>query len=450
VLASQSFIQVLAVVATSAQVSFLLDILVLAMAALVFSLIFARLGLSVVAGQILAGMIVGPYVLGWVTDPLVLNEISGIGVVLLFFIIGLELDPTELRRLAGKVTLLTVLEIVIAFSFGLLASYLLKLGFLEAVIFSMTASITSTAIVGRIFLSRKLLQTPESSFLLGLLVIEDIVAVVFLIVLSSITSTNIGNFPYFVVGTTPSSKGFFAATEAVLSGLALIGLGYVVARYLATRIINYLSYYEEEFEEIPFLFALGLALVFAVVSSLLGYSPAIGAFIIGLSIRGKHSKFLERRVTPIKDLFLVLFFVSIGSLIDPFPSLEIGLPIIAVFALLIAGKFCGGYTIGRIFLSGMKLNGASGKASTADPKKSHANRLPSATAFGAWLIPRGEFSLVIGQLALALGLVGEPFFSLIGMSVLVTAIVASILQRVVEPRRAPSAYPIKGESDGES
>ena len=443
-------IRAAAIFGTSAQVSFLFDILILAFAALLFSLIFARLGLSIVPGQILAGMIVGPFVLGWVTDPVVLNEISGIGVVLLFFIIGLELDPTELRRLAGRVTLLTVLEIVIAFLFGMLASYVLRLNFLEAIIFSMTASITSTAIVGRIFLSRKLLQSAESSFLLGLLVIEDIVAVAFLIILSSITSTNIGSFPYFVIGTTPSTKGFFAAIEAVLSGLALIGLGYAVARYLATRIINHLSYYEEEFEEIPFLFALGLGLLFAVISALLGYSPAIGAFIIGLSIRGKHSKFLERRVTPIKDLFLVLFFVSIGSLVNPAPSLEIGLPLLLVFALLVAGKFFGGFTIGKIFLAQLKKKRPAPLGSKDTTVDSFVGSLPPATAFGAWLVPRGEFSLVIGQLALSLGLVGSRFFSLIGISVIVTTIIASVLQRVVEPRRAPSAYPFKGESDGEA
>ncbi|MDH2901284.1 MAG: cation:proton antiporter [archaeon] len=86
-----------------------------------------------------------------------------------------------------------------AFAFGLLASYLLHFTLLEAIIFSMTASITSTAIVGKIFLSRRILRTPESGFLIGLLVIEDMIAVVFLIVLSAITSSSIGSFPYYVI-----------------------------------------------------------------------------------------------------------------------------------------------------------------------------------------------------------------------------------------------------------
>jgi Kef-type K+ transport system membrane component KefB len=76
-------------------------------------------------------------------------------------------------------------------------------------------------------------------------------------------------------------------------------------------------------------------------------------------------------------------------------------------------------------------------------------KMPSLRAFGVWLIPRGEFSLVIGQLGIALGLVSLQFFSLIGVSVIVTAIVASILQRFTEPKKASSIYPFTGKTDDE-
>jgi monovalent cation:H+ antiporter-2, CPA2 family len=430
-------------VGSSFQFSFLLDLVVLVLSALAFSLIFARLRLSMVAGQILAGVIVGPYVLGWVTDPLVLNQLAEVGVVLLLFIIGLELDPAELRRMLSGVTTLTVLEIGIAFSFGLLASYLLMFTLLESIIFSMTASITSTAIVGKIFLSRRVLRTPESGFLIGLLVIEDMIAVVFLIVLSSITSSNIGTFPYYVIGTSVSSKGLFAALEAILGGLALIGLAYAVSHYIAPTVINHLSHFEEEFAEIPFLFALGLGFLFAVIAALLGYSPGTGAFIVGLSIRGKQSKFLSQRIAPIKDLFLVLFFVSMGGLINPFPAFSMGWPIIIAFAFLILGKFVGGFSIGKILnRQGEKLMGSSKERVYAN-----GSRLASPSAFGAWLIPRGEFSLIIGQLAVALSLIGSPFFSLIGVSVIVTTIVGSIILRYTEPKKASSIFPFKSHKD---
>jgi CPA2 family monovalent cation:H+ antiporter-2 len=432
-------------VSSSFQFSFLLDLALLILSALAFSLIFARLRLSIVAGQILAGVIVGPYVLGWVTDPLVLNQLAEVGVVLLLFIIGLELDPAELKKIIGGVTSLTLLEIGIAFAFGLLASYLLHFTLLEAIIFSMTASITSTAIVGKIFLSRRILRTPESGFLVGLLVIEDMIAVVFLIVLSAITSSNIGSFPYYVIGTSISSKGFFAALEAILGGLALIGLVYTVSHYVAPTIINHLSHFEEEFAEIPFLFALGLGFLFAVIAALLGYSPGTGAFIVGLSIRGKQSKFLSQRIAPIKDLFLVLFFVSMGALINPFPAFSLGGSIIIAMVLLIAGKFAGGFAIGEILnLQGKKLLGSPRERVYAN---GGSTKLASPRAFGAWLVPRGEFSLIIGQLGVALSIVSQQFFSLIGVSVIVTTIIGSIILRYSEPKKASSMFPFTSHKD---
>jgi monovalent cation:H+ antiporter-2, CPA2 family len=430
-------------VSSSFQFSFLLDLVVLILSALAFSLIFARLRLSIIAGQILAGVVVGPYVLNLVTNPLVLNQLSAVGVVLLLFIIGLELDPAELRRMMGEVTVLTLLEIGIAFAFGLLASYLLNFTLLESIIFSMTASITSTAIVGKIFLSRRILRTPSSGFLIGLLVIEDMIAVVFLIVLSSITSSNIGSFPYYVIGTSVSSKGFFAALEAILGGLALIGLAYAVSHYVAPTVINHLSYFEEEFSEIPFLFALGLGFLFAVIAAFLGYSPGTGAFIVGLSIRGKQSRFLSQRIAPIKDLFLVLFFVSMGGLINPFPTLSIGWPIIITFVLLIAGKFVGGFSIGKI----LNLQRKNLLGSPKEGVYANGGKLASPTAFGTWLIPRGEFSLIIGQLGVALALISQPFFSLIGVSVIVTTIVGSIILRYTEPKKASSIFPFTSHKD---
>lgn len=435
---------------SSSQVSFLLDLAILAIFALAFSVLFARLKLSIVAGQILAGVLVGPYVLGWVKDPLVLNQLSEIGVVLLLFIIGLELDPSELRRMSWGIISLTALEVGIAFLFGFAASYLLKFDFLETVIFSMSASFTSTAIVGKIFLSRRVLRSPESGFLMGMLVVEDMFAVVFLIALSALTSSNIGELPYLIIGSSASSRGIITGIEVVAGGLALVGLGYLVSHYVAPKIINYLSYFDDEYEEIPFLFGLGLAFVFAVLAAVLGYSPGTGAFIVGLSIRGKHSKFLSKRIVPIKDLFLVLFFVSMGGLIDPSSALAIGLPIIFALALLILGKFFGGFSVGKILNFAnrnlkLRMNREAKRGTfTLD------GTLDSPTTFGAWFVPRGEFSLIIGQFALALGLVDQSFFSLIGISVLVTTIVASILLRLLEPKRAQAIYAFKGERDSET
>ena len=102
-----------------------------------------------------------------------------------------------------------------------------------------------------------------------------------------------------------------------------MALAFFVGRYVAPPIINFLSHFEEEFEELPFFFALGLGFGFGVLGAYLGYSAAVGAFIIGLAIRGKHSKFLAGKVAPVKGLLVFVFFVYMGSLIDPFPALAI-------------------------------------------------------------------------------------------------------------------------------
>ena len=284
-------------------------------------------------------MIAGPYVLGWVKDPVTINDLSAIGVVLLLFIIGLELDPIELRRMANKVAVIVILEVGLSFGAGYFAaSYFLGTGPLQAVIFGMVAGITSTAIVGKVFLEHhRSLETSEPRALMGMMIIEDMVAVVFLIALSSF-STN---------GSLLSSGSLVQILETIAGGLALVVTGYLTAAHIAPRIIDYLSPFEEEYEEIPFLFALGLGFFFAVLAAVFGYSPGTGAFIIGLSIRGKHSKFLARRVAAIKDLFIVLFFVSMGSLIDPLPALAVGLPLLGVLVLVGSGKFIGGFCFGQ-------------------------------------------------------------------------------------------------------
>jgi len=124
---------------------FLLDLGIFSVFALIFSLAFARLRLPVVSAQIVAGMIAGPYVLGWVKDLVTINDLSAIGIVLLLFVIGLELDPVELRKLAGRVAGVAVLEMGVAFVLGFAASsVILGAGLLQSIIFAMVASISST------------------------------------------------------------------------------------------------------------------------------------------------------------------------------------------------------------------------------------------------------------------------------------------------------------------
>ena len=138
---------------------------------------------------------------------------------------------------------------------------------------------------------------------------------------------------------------------------------------------------------------------------------------------------MTEKLSTIKDLFLVLFFVSMGSLIDPFSALGLGIAIILALALVVGGKLVGGFAVGNVLSRGQHNPGV------------------RPWSFGTWLVPRGEFSFVIGQFALAIGLISRDIFSLIGLSVLITALVGPFLQRLVEPKVAESSHLLRPQKD---
>ncbi len=399
-------------------VGLLLSLGTLAGVALLLGLLFARLRTSVVAAEILAGMLVGPYVLGWVTDTTVIGDIASVGIVVLLFLIGLELDPVKFARMIGRAGSLTLLEMGLTFIVGLGCARLIGLSVPETLVFAMAGSVTSTAIVGQYLLSRGM-RDQTSRLLIGLLVIEDIAAVGFLVVISSLPAG----------GVVTARVGVLAIFETALGGFALMALGFLVARYVAPQMINYLSHFEGEFEELPFLFALGLGFGFGVLGAYLGYSASVGAFIIGLAIRGKHSKFLAGKVAPVKGLLVFVFFVYMGSLIDPFPALAIWPYFALVMVLLVAAKYSGGVAVGMIL-------GARDPLGETDPR-----------TVGAWLVPRGEFSFIIGQVALTAGLIDTSTFSILGLTVLVSAMTGPLLQRLGERGVPKSEHPFKPVKD---
>jgi Kef-type K+ transport system membrane component KefB len=397
-------------------VGFLLSLGILSAVALGLGLLVARFRLPIITAEILAGMIVGPYVLGWVTDTTTIGDIANVGIVVLLFLIGLELDPVKFAKMIGKASALALLEMGATFLVGLLCGYALGMDLAEMLIFALAVSVTSTAIVGQLILARGM-PGEVSRLLVGLLVVEDIAAVGFLIIISSLPSN----------GTISAQAGLLSIFETVLGGFALLGLGFLVARYVAPPAINFLSSYEGEFEELPFLFALGLGFGFGVLGSYFGYSAGVGAFIIGLAMRGKHSRFLSGKVAPVKGLLVFVFFVYMGSQIDPFPALAVWPILVLVLVLLVSAKFLGGSVVGRIMRSKNSLKGV-------DPQ-----------TVGAWLVPRGEFTFIIGQAALASGLIDSSIFSILGLIVLITAIAGPLLQRISERGLAPTEHPFKAE-----
>lgn len=377
----------------ASDVIFLTDLGLIAIVAFGLSIIFARLGLPIVVGQLIAGILIGPYGFGLISNIEVVELLASLGIVLLMFVIGLELNPSQLFRLGTKVLIITSIEMGFSFVVGLMIGTMLGFGPVASLFLASVLSISSTAIIGRMIISQWRIKESQSHLMMGLLVVEDIVAIVLMLILPSLAIT--GQVPLLDVFLLP------------LKGLLLFALIAAFGYFVAPRLLNFISQYEIDLGEASFLLALGLGFFFGVLAAHLGYSPAIGAFLAGLMVVGKPSKFMLGKLAPIRELFVTLFFISMGSAID----VRIALPFIPILVLIIIlsilSKLVGGW-LGAL-VAGTRVG---------------------APIFGLTLIPRGEFSFIITKLGIDVGVLDPVVYTLVGITTLVSAIVGPLSFRL--------------------
>ena len=362
-------------------------------AALLLSLLFYRLGLPMIVGQLVAGMLVGPSGFGLIQDLTAIDLLASLGIVLLLFVIGLELDPRDLKRIGARALVLTVVEFTIAVAVGAFSGLAIGWSLQASLFLGTVLGISSTAIIGKMILDRRAESGEEmASAMMAVLIIEDVVAV-FLLLLT----------PQLVVGNqVQASLVALLAAKGVLLIIVTVGFG----RFVAPRVINWVSQYEVDVGETAFLMALSFGFLFGVLSAYLGFSPAIGAFLMGLTLLGKHSRYVKEKISPVKDLFIVFFFVSMGTLIDPLSAIALGPGLALILVAAVVGKLAGGY-------AGARLSG-----------------LGVPVIVGRVLVPRGEFSLVLAKAGVDAAVVPTEIYPVAGFAVLITAIIAPLLGRV--------------------
>jgi CPA2 family monovalent cation:H+ antiporter-2 len=335
-------------------------------------------------------MIIGPFGFRLVTDMTTIQILAEIGIVLLLFIVGLELDPFRLRGLGTKVFVFSVTEISVSFFAGLAAGLILGWSIRESFVLGGVLGVSSTALVAKMLHERRGLSETWASIMMGALVVEDIIAVV---ILSALPQVAAGGSPEL------SEVGLW-----IVKGMFLILLTVLVGVYLAPRIIDRISQLEVDIDEAGFLLALSLGFAMAILSSTLGFSAGTGAFLMGLVIVGKRARFVYEKIRPIRDLFLIVFFVSMGMLVDPSLLLNVRV-MIPIVALALSGKYVGSYL-------GVLLTGQRTVASDV------ATRMN----------PRGEFSFVIAREASSTGAAQALIYPIAGSVVLATTLVTSIAQ----------------------
>lgn len=291
---------------------------------------------------IIAGIIIGP-ILGIITNADVITRLSEFGIAFLLFIVGLEID---LKRLRQTSQIAIVGGIFQTFAFGLIAFAIAgALGFstLESIYLSLIVAFSSTMIVVKLLSDRKQLDTLHGRIIIGLLLIQDVFAIIALSILTSIDHLSIS--PILI---------------SVAQGLLGIGVAAIAARFIFPIIFKYAA----RSPEILMLSSLSVLFLSCLLFNYLGLSIAIGAFVAGVSLANlPYSPEITARIKPLKDFFATIFFVSLGLTIS-LGSVSGLWPIIIIFSTLVilakpitimimSGLY--GYRKNTSFLSGISL-----------------------------------------------------------------------------------------------
>ena len=288
-------------------------------------LLFRQFKLPPVLGYLVAGVIIGPYTL---PNPPVENVetiglLADLGLVLLLFGIGLEMGWQRIRGIGPTVVFIALLEFVIMLALGYQVARWLGWGSLEGIFLGVSISISSSAILMKMLRDTGNLQETRGRLIVGILVVEDFIAVVMLTVLAGVASSGAAS---------PSEVGLLVGKLAIF-GLGALGFGAL----FAPRLVNFISRFKSD--ETLLITGLALCFVLALAGQQLGLSAAAGAFFIGAVLGDSpQSEEMGRVMSPVRDMFAAIFFVSIGMLLDVSQFQEYWVPSLVVSGVFIVGK----------------------------------------------------------------------------------------------------------------
>lgn len=398
------------------------------LAAVICVPIAKRLGLGSVLGYLLAGILIGPFVLGKILGTTSGDEVKDImhaaefGVVMMLFLVGLELDPKEFWRMRKKIVGIGSLQL-----FGTMAIVVpISLYFISphwgtAIAIGSAVAMSSTAIILQTLSEKGLTKTPCGQASFSVLLFQDIMVIPILAILPllAMQSTIIsGNTQLTLLEGAPA----WMKTLAIVSA---IGLVFFVGNYIVTPFFKYIA--RLQVRELFTSFALMLVIGVSILMSYVGLSPALGAFMAGMTLANSEFKHqLESDIEPFKALLLGLFFISVGSTInfrliieEPIHILLLtfGFLLIKAIVLLLAGWI-------------FKL------------------KLTQNILFALLLSQIGEFSFVILNLSFQLQLIPKQWIDLLFATTALTMAITPILLLVNEKWIIPMMGMQKVKSGG--
>jgi len=369
----------------------IVNVAIVLTAALVGGMVAHRLRQPVILGYLLVGVAVGPYGFGLVRDVQLIETLATIGVALLMFTVGLEISYSQLRDV-GKIGIWGgVAQILVTIVLGWIAGkFILRWPLAEAAFFGLLISLSSTMICLKILMERGELDSVHGRIMVAILIVQDLSVVLMMVVVP-------------VFGATPQ---VLLSTLAVALGKTVLFLGVAIA--LGIWVLPWLlgTVAGVRSRELFLLTVLILCFGTAFGTYIFGLSIAFGAFIVGLLLR--QSRFAHQalaEVTPLRDVFATLFFVSLGMLLSPKFALEHWSAVLLTVILIIALKFAICFSIVRLFGYGVR----------------------TALFVGIGLFQIGEFSFILARAGMNSGIISEYFYSVVIDSTVITMLLTPLL-----------------------
>jgi CPA2 family monovalent cation:H+ antiporter-2 len=380
------------------EVTLLINIVMALVVAFIGGVLARRIGLPTIVGYMLAGIAIGPFTPGFVGNIETISQLAELGVIFLMFGVGLHFSINDLWKVRsvaipgalGRMVLTTLL------GFGL--SQLWGWTVTSGIVIGLAISIASTVVLLRGLMDNGLLNTPHGQAAIGWVVVEDLATVLILVLMPTLANSSNG-FDWGQLGLTLlKAAGFMVLV--LFAGTRLIP--WVLLRIAHTRS-------RELFILAILAIALGIALGAA---ELFGVSLALGAFVAGVVVsESPLSHQVGADIFPFREAFAVLFFVSIGMLVNPIYLFNNMGHVLALTLLIVAGKFILTLLLGFIF-----------------PWQAH-----TVLVVGAGLSQIGEFSFILGQAGISLGLLNQDQYSLILAGALLSITLNPLMFRLIPP-----------------
>ena len=374
------------------------DLALILVTAGITTLLFKWLKQPVVLGYIIAGFLIGPY-FEWfpvITDHTSVETWSEIGMVFLLFAIGLEFSFKKLKKVGGTVGITALTELVTMCVVGFFLGKLLGWSKMDSIFLGAMLSISSTTIIAKAFEDMKLNREKFSENVIGELVVEDLEAVLIMVILSTLSVSQSFN----------GQELLFSMLKLVFFILIWFLGGIYLIPSILKRSRKFMS------AETLTVFSVGLCFLMVVLANIAGFSSALGAFIMGsILAETLEADMIQKLVMPIKNLFGAIFFVSVGMMVSPEILVQYWWQILVITAVLIVFK-TGSNTVGRLFAG---------------------QGLKSSLQGGMCFCQIGEFSFIIATVGMTYGVIDDFLYPIIVSVSIVTTFLTPYMIKAANP-----------------